>query len=160
MKRQVKWLAIGAIAVVTALGSLALAEQGGDEQDHRGGGRREFSNWSIKGSWGYNSSFGLLLPPTVPEPLPFAGMGRMHFDGRGGCEVSALGNLNGQTIPSTSSSCTYTVNPDGTGSSEAVFPGTPISGPIPVAFVIVDGGREMRFMNTKYIVGTFTARRQ
>ena len=38
--------------------------------------------------------------------------------------------------------------------------GTPISGPIPVAFVIVDGGQEIRFMNTKYIVGTFTARRQ
>jgi hypothetical protein len=158
MKRQMRWLGFGAIAVVTTLGSLALAEQG--DEDHRGGGRRDFSNWSIKGHWGYNSSFGQLLPPTVPEPLPFVGMGRIYFDGRGGCEVSALGNLNGQTIPSTSSSCTYSVNPDGTGTSDAVFPGTPISGPIPVAFVIVDGGREIRFMNTKYIVGTFTARRQ
>ena len=73
MKRQMRWLGFGAIAVVTTLGSLALAEQG--DEDHRGGGRREFSNWSIKGHWGYNSSFGQLLPPTVPEPLPFVGMG-------------------------------------------------------------------------------------
>ena len=74
--------------------------------------------------------------------------------------MSSIGNLNGQSIPSTSSSCVYSVNPDGTGTSEAVFPGTPIAEAIPIAFVITDGGDELRVLVTKFIVGTFTARRQ
>ena len=82
------------------------------------------------------------------------------FDGNGGCLVSSIGNVNGQSIPSTSSSCSYSVNADGTGVSEAVFPGTPIADPIPIAFVITDGGDEFRAVVTKFIVGTFTARRQ
>ena len=90
--------------------------------------------------------------PVVPA-LPFAGMGRIFFDGQGGCMVSSIGNLNGQSIPTTSSSCVYSVSPDGTGTSEATFPGTPIADPIPIAFVITDGGDEFRALLTKFIVG-------
>jgi len=118
----------------------------------------------LKGYYGFNSSYGVLVAtgpnqPVVPA-LPFAGMGRIFFDGDGGCTVSSIGNLNGQSISSTSSSCVYSVNPDGTGTAEAVFPGTPITDPIPIAFAITDGGNELRALQTKFIVGTFTARRQ
>jgi hypothetical protein len=149
-----------ALAAVVAGRSFAWNER--DEGSHGSG--NGFSNRSIKGFYGFNSSYSAFVAtgpnqPVVPA-LPFATMGRIFFDGEGGCTVSSIGNVNGQSIPSTSSSCSYSVNPDGTGTSEAVFPGTPIADPIPIAFVITDGGNELRVLVTKFIVGTFTARRQ
>ena len=74
--------------------------------------------------------------------------------------MSAVANINGDSIRLDSSSCTYALNPDGTGTSEAFFPVAPVPAALPVAFVIVDRGQEIRFMNTRFIVGTFTAKRQ
>jgi hypothetical protein len=166
MKRQaIRWWALagmfaGAAGMAAVMAGTSLAHDN-DDGDRSDRGHRGFSNRSIKGTYGYNSSFGLLVATAPGQPaLPFAGMGRIYFDGQGGCAVSAIGNVNGQAIPSTASSCSYNVNPDGTGTSEAVFPGTPIADPIPIAFVITDGGQEIRALNTKFIVGTFTARRQ
>jgi hypothetical protein len=168
MKRQMGawWVRAGVVVGVVGLAALgakrSLAWNDGDDVDHGSG--QVFSNRSLKGSFGFNSSYGLLVAsgpnqPVVP-PLPFTGMGRITFDGQGGCLVSSIGNVNGQAVPSTSTSCSYSVNPDGTGTSEAVFPGTPIADPIPIAFVITDGAKEFRAVLTKFIVGTFTARRQ
>jgi hypothetical protein len=168
MKRQtnVWWIRAGLLCGVVLLAGVmagtSLAWNDGSDAHHGGG--PGFSNRSIKGSYGFNSSYAVLVAtgpnqPAVP-PLPFAGMGRITFDGDGGCTVSSIGNVNGQAIPSTSTSCTYTVNPDGSATSEAVFPGTPIADPIPIAFVITDATNELRATFTKFIVGTFTARRQ
>jgi hypothetical protein len=74
--------------------------------------------------------------------------------------VTSVANFNGNVAKLTSSSCTYSVDPSGMGNAEAVFPGAPVPGPIDVSFVIVDRGREVRFLNTNFILGTFTARRQ
>ena len=153
---------VGGVGLAVGIASTSFAWSGHDDGD-RGDGRG-FSNRSLKGYYGFNSSYAALVAtgpnqPVVPAP-PFASMGRLFFDGQGGCTVSSVGNVNGQAIPSTSSSCTYSVNPDGTGTSEAVFPGTPIADPIPLAFVITDGGNELRAVVTKFIVGTLTARRQ
>ena len=165
MKRYVsaRWVRASIIVGVIALGAVMAGTSFGwiDRDDD---GRHGFSNRSLKGHYGFNSSYGQLVAtgpnqPVVPA-LPFAGMGRIFFDGEGSCLVSSIGNINGQSVPSTSSSCVYSVNPDGTGTSEAVFPGTPIADPIPIAFVITDGGQEFRAVLTKFIVGTFTARRQ
>ena len=167
MKRHTgaRWIRFGVLVGVTAL-VVVLAGTSFAWNERDDGSRRgnSFSNRSIKGYYGYNSSYSVLVAtgpnqPVVPA-LPFAGMGRIFFDGQGGCTVSSIGNLNGQSVPATSSSCVYTVNPDGTGTSEATFPGTPIADPIPIAFVITDGGDELRVLLTKFIVGTFTARRQ
>jgi hypothetical protein len=152
---------VGPIAVAAVVASTSLAWS---ERDDGSRGGHGFSARTLKGSYGFNSSFSMFVAtgpnqPLVPA-LPFASMGRIVFDGQGGCLVSSIGNANGQSIPSTSSSCSYIVNPDGTGTSEAVFPGTPIADPIPIAFVITDGGDEFRAVVTKFIVGTFTARRQ
>jgi hypothetical protein len=154
------FMGVFAVAVVIAGTSFAW-----NERDAGGGARGHgFSLRSLKGYYGFNSSFSLFVAagpnqPVVPA-LPFASMGRIFFDGEGGCRVSSIGNVNGQSTPSTSSSCSYSVNPDGTGTSVAVFPGTPIADPIPIAFVITDGGDEFRAVLTQFIVGTFTARRQ
>jgi hypothetical protein len=45
-------------------------------------------------------------------------------------------------------------------SRKPVVRGAPVAGPVTVAFVIVDHGREIRLVNTQFIVGTFTARQQ
>ena len=167
MKRHTSawWIRAGVFIGVTALAAvLAGTSFAWNERDDGSRRGNAFSNRSLKGYYGYNSSYGVLVAtgpnqPVVPA-LPFTGMGRIFFDGEGGCAVSAIGNLNGQSIPSTSSSCSYTVNPDGTGTSEATFPGTPIAEPIPIAFVITEGGNEIRATQTKFIVGPFTGRRQ
>ena len=168
MKRQTSTgrvrvgVSVGIMAVAAVMAGTSFAWNERDDGSHSGG--QAFSNRTLKGYYGYNSSYGVLVSvgpnqPVVPA-LPFAGMGRIFFDGQGGCKVSSIGNLNGQAVPSTSSSCVYNVNPDGTGTSEAVFPGTPIADAVPIAFVITDGGDEFRALLTKFIVGTFTARRQ
>jgi len=167
MKRHTSawWIRVGVFVGVTALVAvLAGTSFAWNERDDGGHRGSVFSARSIKGYYGYNSSYSVLVAtgpnqPVVPA-LPFAGMGRIYFDGQGGCTVSSIGNLNGQSVPATSSGCVYTVNADGTGTSEATFPGTPIADPIPIAFVITDGGDELRVLMTKFIVGTFTARRQ
>jgi hypothetical protein len=41
-----------------------------------------------------------------------------------------------------------------------VFPDSPIPEPIPVAFVIVQRGKEIMFTNTKFLISTFVAHRQ
>lgn len=123
--------------------------------------RHAFSERSIKGRWGFSGDFGMIVPPSVPQPVPTAGLGTVVFDGNGGCVVTTTINVNGTTRgPLTSNTCTYSVNPDGTGKSVAEFSGAPFNGPATVAFVIVDHNREIRFLNTNSVVAGFTARRQ
>ena len=169
MNGQTSYTRRGWVIVAAALGVLSVAfvcrqslarEDREDDRGHDRGDDSRFSERSIKGYWGYNTSFAMLVPPAVPQALPTTAMGRMYFDGRGGCDVKSVVNLNGESMALQSSACRYQVNADGTGTAEAVFPSSPIADPIPVAFVIVDGGQELRFVNTRYIVGTFTARRQ
>lgn len=55
-----------------------------------------------------------------------------------------------------------TVNPDGTGSSVAQFANAapPFDEPVTVAFVIVNKKKEIRFINTNFLVAGFIAKRQ
>lgn len=165
-RTSVWWIKAGVFAGITIAAAVIAGRSfaWNEHDDDRRSGGHGFSTRTLKGSYGFNSSFSMFVASGPNQPLspalPFASMGRISFDGAGGCSVSSIGNVNGQSIPSTSSSCSYTVNPDGTGTSDAVFPGTPIADPIPIAFVITDGGDEFHAVVTKFIVGTFTARRQ
>jgi len=143
-------LVIAAAVALTARASLA---------DNEGPGET-YSKRSIKGDWGFVSSVGSLLPPAVPAAVATAGIGTIHFDGDGGCTVSTNTNIDGHQATFHSSTCHYSVNGDGTGTSEAVFPDSPIAEPIPVAFVIVERGREIMFTNTKFMISTFVAHRR
>jgi hypothetical protein len=145
------------LAVAAAAAGLLLTAKrsaASDADDDKG-----FSNASVQGQWGFGTSLGEVVSGP-PQPLPTAAVGRIFFDGAGGCKVQSILNTNGVTTRLASSQCTYHVDPDGFGTSEATFPGAPFSDPIPVAFVIVDHGREIDFVVEKFIVGTFVAKRQ
>jgi hypothetical protein len=158
MRRSVRYFVTAFFAVIVAALALALtarrsaADAVADEE--------QFSNRTVRGSYGFNSSLGWLLPPAAPQAVPAAGMGKVVFDGNGNCQVTSVANFNGNIAHLSSSSCTYSVDAGGMGSAEAVFPGAPVPGPVDVSFVIVDHGWEIRFLNTSFILGTFTARRQ
>jgi hypothetical protein len=159
IKKHVKYFTVALIAVVAAVMALGLTTRKSAAFDAAGEGE-PFSNRTIKGHYGFNSSLAWLLPPAAPQAVPAAGMGRIVFDGEGQCEVTSVANFNGNVAQLASSSCSYSVDPNGMGSAEAVFPGGSVPGPVDVSFVIVDRGWEIRFLNTKFILGTFTARRQ
>jgi hypothetical protein len=62
----------------------------------------------------------------VPEPIPAASVGIVDLDGEGNCTGSDRLNLNGIDIgPRTFVTCSYSVNPDGTGSITATIEGDP-----------------------------------
>lgn len=123
------------LIVVGALHSLPGAQaQGG-----------EFSAESIRGQWGF-SAHGTIVPPAAPASVPAVAMGIMTFDRDGGCSIADTININGFAASRTSFSCTFSVNPDGTGSLVANFAGDP--GPTPLAFVIVNHKSEIRFIRT------------
>lgn len=139
------------LTVTLAMNTIAFAD---DDDSMR------FTNHTIQGIWGFSSGVGFIVSPNNDMPLPLVGAGTVMFDGEGYCRVSTTVNLNGTKIgPITSDSCTYSVKPDGTGTSIAYFsnPGTPESSA--VSFVIVDYGKEIRFINTDALVGSFTAKR-
>lgn len=160
MKKRIRYLLAGAGCLLGALSITALTARSSPAGDDPVASGHGFSNRSIEGHWGFNSDLGLLLPPVVPEPVPTIAMGRIFFDGEGRCSTYLLTNTNGDTVAYDSSSCTYSVNRDGIGTAEAAFPGAPITDPLPFSFVIVDRGREILFMNTKFLVASFRARRQ
>jgi hypothetical protein len=160
---RIKWVLAAGLLVAMA-SAVAVFSQPRAAADAYGGDRwgdRGFSTRSIKVSYGFSTNgFGMLLAPTAPQPVPAATLGRIVFDGSGGCSITVWANLGGQTTQAQSGTCSYTVNADGTGTNEATFPGSPIVDPIPIVFVIVDDGREIRLLNTGSIVSTITAKRQ
>lgn len=120
-----------------------------------------FSEKSIKGHYGYSGGTGFVVPPAVPDNIPIIGLGTVYFDGEGSCQVTSLVNFAGNVLgPLHSASCYYTVDANGMGTSVAVFPDAPFEPESPVHFVIVDKGKEIRFINSGIIVGGFVAKKQ
>jgi hypothetical protein len=158
MKTYARYFTTALSAVLAAALALTLTARRSTASDV--GEEEQFSIRTIKGAYGFNSSLGWLLPPAAPQAVPAAGMGRVTFDGEGHCQVTSVANFDGNIAHLSSSSCSYSVDPNGMGSAEAIFPGAPAPGPLDVSFVIVEHGREIRFVNTTFIVATFTARRQ
>jgi hypothetical protein len=153
-------VALGVLAVVATavvgLGRIVPTSTAAER-----GHQEAFDNASIKGVWGFAGGPGFLVPPAVPKAVPTAGAGIVEFDGAGGCSLTVIINVNGTSVgPLTSATCTYSVNPNGMGSSVAQFSEGPIQDPVPVAFVIVDNKKELQFIQTAVIVGSFVARRQ
>ncbi len=99
------------------------------------------------------------MPPALPAATPAVAVGILDFDGAGGCSITDTTNLGGTKIgPQTSATCTYSVNPDGTGTFSVAVPGDP--GPAPVSFVIVNKMKEIRTIRTDLGVATGVAKRQ
>jgi hypothetical protein len=94
-----------------------------------------FSNESLHGAYGFSSSGTLFGDPGIA-------VGRTTFDGQGLCTLVIRVNIAaaGGTEPIDATSCTYAVQPDGTGTLPVVIPGL---GTFTLAFVIVDHGQEV-----------------
>jgi hypothetical protein len=109
-----------------------------------------------------NAAKGTIVDPASAAQTPAAAVGIMDFDGNGGCEIVDQINIGGQAISPagfrTSTTCSYAVNPDGTGTIIAEFTGDP--GPTPLSFVIVDDKNELRFIRTDVGVAEGVAKRQ
>lgn len=115
----------------------------------------QFGTEIILGNWGFSAQ-GTLVPPAAPESVPAVAMGIMTFNRDGSCSISDTININGAAASRSSLACTFAVNPDGTGSLEAVFPGDP--GPTPLSFVIAGHKSEIRFIRTDLGVATGVAK--
>ena len=103
------------------------------------------SERSIRGNWGF-SALGTIVPPATPAPTPAAAIGTIYFDGRGRCFFDDTVNIGGTSVSRSSTACDYSVNSNGSGTISVTFPGDP--GPTPLAIVVVDGAREIRFIRT------------
>ncbi|HEY7495895.1 MAG TPA: hypothetical protein VIH59_32925 [Candidatus Tectomicrobia bacterium] len=145
------WLVPCIVGVVSLVGvglasSVRIAQAQGD-----------FTNGSMQGTWGFAAT-GTLLLSGEPAAIPLVALGLLHFDGTGICSIAATANINGASAPHASTTCTYTVDPNGIGSLSAVFPETPE--PATVAFVIVHNETELRFISTDVGVVSGVARKQ
>ena len=122
-------------ATVFALGTMSRAEAGE---------KRECSNTSLKGSFGFtNTGTNLALPPPLAGPI--AQIGRQTFDGRGNTEATATLSANGNIFKVTVQG-TYVVNPDCTGSMTLYI--SPFGATALLDFVIDDDGAEVRAIVT------------
>ena len=106
-------------------------------------GRESCSLETLKG--GYGLTFhGLGTSGPVPAPIgafiPVAGVGTVTFDGNGNLSLSETVSFGGKVAPLTTPG-TYAVNPDCTGSLQAVNAAH-------LNFVIVHNGREILAINT------------
>lgn len=119
-------------------------------------GRNAFSEGDLHGAFAFSAD-GFLYPsfPALDPALPTVAVGIFSFDGAGGCSVMDQLNLASLgLVPPTgfrsSTTCQYSVNPDGTGTLVTSFGGSPgeIDGPGTLTFAIVDKGSvtEIRFI--------------
>ena len=93
-------------------------------------------------------------------------VGVTTFGRSGHCRITAKINavpLVPQPVPLNSTSCTYTLNADGTGTQDVTFDNPLFAGPFHSDFVVVEGGEELPFMlsdGTGGTVATGVAKRQ
>ncbi len=97
----------------------------------------QFTARSLRGTFGFSGA-GTLLG------FPAAVVGLTKFDGAGSCVITAHLNLGGTVQPLSSTSCSYTVNHDGSGSQDITFAGP--FGPFRSDLVIVSGNKEIQFI--------------
>ena len=120
--------AVVVIAGVVVCSTVASADDNG-----------KFSNKSLKGAYGFHVH-GFLAANTA-SPIPASAVGRNVYDGAGSCTSEAKLNAGG-TVISLSGTCTYTVNPDGTGTAVSTYS----FGVFTTDFVLVDNAKEFHFI--------------
>ena len=130
MKLRMGWVgAMACAAAVVMSGAPLIGASGRDGADERGE-RRQCSNASLKGAYGFLDAHTL-----APAGTPFTSLGRWNFDGKGNFTNTLTFNDNG-TVTHVNDFGPYTVNADCTGK---IFI---IGGTGTVEIVLVDGGKE------------------
>jgi len=114
------------------------------------------SNLSLTGTFAYTTVGSIVAAPLPPIIGPFAEVGTVTFDGRGGLTYVLADSVNGNVGPGTATG-TYTVNPDCTGTFTQVTPMFTSH----YFFVISDSGSEFQAIcQDPGAVVTRTGRRQ
>jgi hypothetical protein len=108
-----------------------------------GHARESCTNASLRGEYGFKGTGSVVLPTGTEADV--AVVGRTVFDGRGGLTGADTSSFNG-TITRETSTGTYEVRSDCTGSE--TFKLSPSGMFVNADFVIVDGGREVFFIET------------
>jgi hypothetical protein len=121
----------------------------------------QFINESIEGTYGFIES-GTLGPPAVTNTSLLTAVGLIGFDRNGGCIVKETVNtlLFVGAVSRISTSCTYNVNSDGTGTMIVTYdkPFTTIAN---ISIVVDDTMHEIRFIVTDPgVLLSGTAKRQ
>jgi hypothetical protein len=112
------------------------------------------SDATLKGTFA-DKDTGFITAPAVIAG-PFAGVSLETFDGNGGMTTTGFASLNGNIVPGTSTG-TYTVNPDCTGTYTVQ---NSLGLTVHAFFVIDDGGNEMQdFITDPGTVITCVARK-
>lgn len=117
----------------------------------------QFDNEDLEDGWVLSGS-GTITAEGLPFPVgtPLWTVGLVTFDGEGGCTAIDQLNIGGTIFPAPDSfrttegdgSCTYTVNPDGTGFLASTFgPSQPLPGTIEITFVLIND-EVLRFITT------------
>lgn len=106
---------------------------------------RQCNEGSLRGAWGYTATATAHVPPGSANIVAYpAAVGQFVADGQGNATGHDVSNVNGVATPRTTTA-TYTVDPDCTGTMEVAFtPGNPLT----FFFVIVDRGDELRMITT------------
>jgi len=140
-------LLAGLVVASAAVGMLLQGEAHASR-----GHNHNFSVADVRGS------YGVLQWGTI-QGVDWTQIARISADGAGGLSIDFVGNIGDVTAVSGSTPCTYDVQHDGMGSMECAGE----DGNVTVHFVIVDNGREIRFITAAGAQGAQaigTARRQ
>lgn len=117
------------------------------------GEKSEFTDQSLRGNYGFVAN-GFVQGATVSVVRA----GIITFDGAGGCSIVSVVNVG--TVGSSSqnsTTCTYSVNPDGTGTLAANLPVNTFN----VFFVIDNHGSELQMMRTETgVIASGVAKKQ
>ncbi|MEJ2365811.1 MAG: hypothetical protein P8075_13340 [Deltaproteobacteria bacterium] len=140
----------GLLVFTLLLGACLLIAAG------KGNPHRVFSEKSVRGSYGFSFQGEIL------GVGPVAAVGVLEADGRGNItDASRTINISGITFEQTFT-CTYSVNPDGTGSAVCELDEPPPEGAPAVetfGVVLVDNAKGFRFVGTTpgiVVLGTGT----
>lgn len=130
-------MSIKRTSIAVIIGATLLA-YGGTSQ---AGG--SFSARTLRGVYGFAGS-GTLAGGAMQAAIA----GLNSFDRAGGCTIAARLNAGGIVYSVSSTSCSYAVDPDGTGSLRTILTGAPF--PLPEFrsdFVIVDNAQEIHVLS-------------
>ncbi len=140
MKRQI--LLVVSLAAVFSVSTLFFVSAGPSSAQ----AQTVCSNSTLKGAYGAGfSAFlstGDTTAPGMSGHIPASGVARYVFDGNGNLSGKATVNLNGQFVTDFTVSGNYTVDSDCTGTMSGFFNGNPFN----LAFVIVDNGKQLKYI--------------
>ncbi len=143
MKRYFLIFGIVVVAVLSLFAGLTTAQQA-----------RQWNNMALFGGYAFQLTGTICFPAGTPLAVmngPFAANGRILFDGQGLAHLQNISNFNGQITPGDIDG-TYSVNRDGTYKLVLSLLLNGIPATVTYEGVIVDEGKEARFIQSGFSV--------